>query len=329
MAESAMVTTVTLNAAMDRTLVVPNFQLGRRHRASEGVTLPGGRGVVIARALKRLGRPVIATGLAGGLNGANIVERLTAEGILNDFVRIVEPSRTSTAVIDPITGQHTEINEHGPRVNSDELDLLSEKLRYLSRASQCVVIAGSLPRDVPTDTYQRIVRQLHGKNVLAVVCTPDDTDALSLSLAAEPHLTIVEQREAEALVGHEVSSDDEFILALDEMGRRGGQYVVITTEHGCFARMRNRQMKSITYISAEHEPVEAVSELGSTDVFSAACVAQMIDDSAFVDCLTFGLAAALSNRGSLGAGVFDRGTVQKLQREIEIRELTPVPADVD
>ena len=39
-----MITTVTLNAAMDRTLVVPNFSVGRRHRASEGVTLPGGQG---------------------------------------------------------------------------------------------------------------------------------------------------------------------------------------------------------------------------------------------------------------------------------------------
>lgn len=329
MAESAMVTTVTLNAAMDRSLVVPNFQDGRRHRASESVTLPGGRGVVIARTLKRLGRPVIATGLIGGLNGANIVERLTAEGILNDFVRIVEPSRTSTAVIDPVTGVHTEINEHGPRVNPEELDLLMEKLRYLSRASKCVVIAGSLPRDIAPDTYQRIVRQLQGRDVMAVVCTPDDTDALSLALAAEPHLTIVEQREAEALVGHEVSSDDEFIIALDEMGRRGGQYVVITNEHGCYARVRNRQLKSVTYISAQHDPVEAVSELGSTDVFSAACVAAMLDDHPFIDCLTLGLATSLSNRGTLGAGVFDRGAVPKLKREVTTRELQPVPVDAD
>ena len=61
-----VILTVTLNAALDRTLRVPNFQLNLRHRASSSLSLPGGKGVNIARALKRLGQPVIATGLAGG-----------------------------------------------------------------------------------------------------------------------------------------------------------------------------------------------------------------------------------------------------------------------
>ena len=44
-----MIVTVTLNAAIDRTLLVPNFQLGQRHRASEGSTSAGGKGINIAR----------------------------------------------------------------------------------------------------------------------------------------------------------------------------------------------------------------------------------------------------------------------------------------
>ncbi|MBJ7366728.1 MAG: 1-phosphofructokinase family hexose kinase, partial [Thermoleophilia bacterium] len=109
-----MILTVTLNAALDRTLSVPNFQAGRRHRASDSLTLPGGKGVNIARALRNLGQPVIATGLAGGRTGTAIIEQLTAEGILNDFVRIGDESRTSTAVVDPTGNQQTEINEYGP-----------------------------------------------------------------------------------------------------------------------------------------------------------------------------------------------------------------------
>ena len=64
-----MILTVTLNAALDRTLSVPNFQAGRRHRASDSLTLPGGKGVNIARALRNLGMRVIATGLGGGVLG--------------------------------------------------------------------------------------------------------------------------------------------------------------------------------------------------------------------------------------------------------------------
>ena len=111
-----MIVTVTLNAALDRTVTVPNFQRGHRHRASQGLTLAGGKGINIARALKRLGAPVVATGLAGGRTGTRIVEELTAEAILNDFVRIRDESRTSTAVVDPTAPTYTEINEWGPTV---------------------------------------------------------------------------------------------------------------------------------------------------------------------------------------------------------------------
>ena len=83
-----MIITVTLNAAIDKTLAVPNFQIGRRHRSSEQRTMPGGKGVNVARSLKALGQPVIATGLAGGATGTRIIEQLTQEAILCDFVRI-------------------------------------------------------------------------------------------------------------------------------------------------------------------------------------------------------------------------------------------------
>ena len=62
-----MIITVTLNAAIDKSLSVPNFRLGRRHRTVEQRTMAGGKGVNIARALKALGQPVIATGMAGGV----------------------------------------------------------------------------------------------------------------------------------------------------------------------------------------------------------------------------------------------------------------------
>ena len=114
-----MIVTVTLNAAIDRTLTVPNFQRGQRHRASDVLTLAGGKGINIARALKRLGAPVVATGLAGGRTGTRIVEELTAEAILNDFVRIADESRTTTAVVDPTSSSYTEIVEWGPHVEPE------------------------------------------------------------------------------------------------------------------------------------------------------------------------------------------------------------------
>src|SRR6059058_4488560 len=118
-----MIITVTLNAAIDKSLSVPNFRLGRRHRTVEQRTMAGGKGVNIARTLKELGQPVIATGFAGGATGTRIVEQLTEESILNDFVRIREESRTNLSVLDPTTGEQTEINERGPSVSGKEMEL--------------------------------------------------------------------------------------------------------------------------------------------------------------------------------------------------------------
>ena len=147
-----MIITVTLNAAIDKTLAVPNFRLGRRHRAVEQTAMAGGKGVNVARALRALGQPVIATGIAGGPTGTRIVEHLTEEGILNDFVRIREESRTSTAVVDPTNGEQTEINEHGPHVTEAELELFVDKLLYLAKGAAVCVVRPAACRAASTPT---------------------------------------------------------------------------------------------------------------------------------------------------------------------------------
>src|SRR2546423_10164884 len=141
-----MIITVTLNAAIDKSLAVPNFKLGRRHRTVDQRTMAGGKGVNIARTLKALGQPVIATGFAGGATGTHIVEQLTQESILNDFVRLREESRTHTSVLDPTTRVQTEINERGPSVSEREIELFHAKLLYLASGAAIVVLAGSIPR---------------------------------------------------------------------------------------------------------------------------------------------------------------------------------------
>ena len=187
-----MIVTVTTNAALDRTLTVPVFQIGFRHRSSEVLVLAGGKGINVARTLKILEVPVVATGLAGGRTGTRIIEELTSEAILNDFVRIAHESRTSTAVVDPTAGTHTEINEWGPEVSPTELEMLMEKLHYLSRGADFVVLSGSLPRKVPTTFYADAVRDLARRDVRVVL--DSEGEPLRLAVEAGPFLVSPNQR---------------------------------------------------------------------------------------------------------------------------------------
>jgi 1-phosphofructokinase/tagatose 6-phosphate kinase len=228
-----MIITVTLNPALDKTLEVPNFTPGRRHRSLDQVTMPGGKGVNVARALKRLGQPVIATGLAGGATGTRIVEALHEESILNAFVGIREESRTNTAVLDPTTGLQTEINERGPAVSVRELELFREKLLYLAKGASICVFAGSIPRGLEPDIYAELIREVKRLGVMTVVDT--DGEPLRLAMRAEPDLVSPNELEAEELVGQEFNDLDDRVQAVVEITALGAREAIMTVREGCFA----------------------------------------------------------------------------------------------
>ncbi len=315
-----MIVTVTLNAAFARTITVPNFQRGQRHRASAGLPLAGGKGINVARALKALGVPVVATGLAGGQSGLRIVERLTGEAILNDFVRIEAESRTTTAVVDPTNQSYTEINEWGPTVNPEELELFDGKLRYLSQGASLVVFAGSLPRDVADDFYARAIHELARLSIPSALDT--EGEPLRLGIEAEPFLVTPNQAEAEALVGQEFHDDEDFVLALDQIADRGARNVVITTEGGCYALLR--EDRTIRRYRVEAPRVEAVSRVGSGDTFLAAFVAAWEAGRGHEEALREGVAAGAASTLELGAGRFDPREAVRLQAGVTVAELEQV-----
>jgi tagatose 6-phosphate kinase len=318
-----LIVTVTLNAALDRTLTVPNFQRGQRHRASQGLSLAGGKGINIARALKRLDVPVVATGLAGGRTGVRIVEELTAEAILNDFVRIADESRTSTAVVDPTGGSYTEINEWGPQVEPDELAMLLDKVDYLSRGADFVVFAGSLPRDVEDHFYAEAIRDLNRRHVRAVL--DSEGPPLRHGAEAEPFLVSPNQREAEGLVGQELNDEEDFMMALDRIAEIGARNVLITSENGCFALFREERRRLL--FRAEAPRIDPISAVGSGDVLLAGFLAARVNEEPLEGALRRAVAAGTASTLELGAGRFEPREATRLAMGVRVEELEPVPAE--
>jgi 1-phosphofructokinase family hexose kinase len=312
-----VIVTVTLNAAVDRTLTVPNFQLGHRHRASQGLTLAGGKGINVARALKRLEVPVVATGLAGGRTGTRIIEELTSEAILNDFVRIGDESRTSTAVVDPTNTSYTEINEWGPSVTEDELETLFGKLHYLSRGASMVVFSGSLPRDVEDDFYAEAIRDLTRRGVQCVL--DSEGEPLRRGVEAEPALVSPNQREAESLVGHEFNEEEDFLGALDAIAEMGARSVLVSDESGCFALVRAERRRRRFHAIAPQ--VETVSAVGAGDVLLAGYLAATFAGQTVDEALRAAVACAAASTLELGAGRFDPRDSTRLEGGVEVREL--------
>jgi 1-phosphofructokinase/tagatose 6-phosphate kinase len=314
-----MIITVTLNAAIDKTLAVPNFRLGRRHRAVEQTSMAGGKGVNVARALKALGQPVISTGFAGGPTGTRIIEHLTDEGILNDFVRIREESRTSTAVVDPTSGEQTEINEHGPHVSEQELDLFVDKLLYLAKGADICVFAGSLPRGVDAGLYGRLVEEMKGLDVVTVL--DSEGEPLRLGTRMGPDVVSPNELEAEELVGHEFSDEDDRRRAVREMIQQGARESIMTLPEGCLALLGDSERQ---LYRATLDPLEPVSSVGSGDAFLAGYAAARYSGEGTEDCLRFAVACGAESTQHFGAGVLDEREVVRLAPDVSV-ELLETP----
>jgi 1-phosphofructokinase/tagatose 6-phosphate kinase len=318
-----VIVTVTLNAAIDRTLLVPNFQLGHRHRASTSLSSAGGKGINVARALKRLGIPVVATGLAGGRTGVQLVERLTNEGLLNDFVRIRGESRTSTAVIDPTSNVYTEINEWGPEVEDHELAILGDKLAYLSRGAEFVVFSGSLPRGVDDGYYLEAIRDANRRGVPTVL--DSEGEPLRRGIEGEPYLVTPNVREAEQLVGHEFGGDEDMAAALDEIVELGARNVLITKQDGCLALFR--EDRSELRLDATVQRLEPIAKVGSGDALLAGFISARVAGKSLEDAVRGAVATGAASVLEAGAGRFDVREASRLTSLVEVRHLEPVAGE--
>jgi 1-phosphofructokinase/tagatose 6-phosphate kinase len=255
--------------------------------------------------------------------GTRIVEALTAEAILNDFVRIEGESRTSTAIVDPTGGSYTEVNEWGPHVEADELETLLEKLTYLSRGADYVIFAGSLPRGIEDGFYAEAIRELNRRGVLTVL--DSEAEPLRLGTQAEPFLVSPNEREAEGLVGQEFHDDDDFLAGLDAIAELGARNVLITRESGCWALLRSeREPRRFRVLAPRMDPVSVV---GSGDVLLAGFVAARLEERSDEDALRAAVAAGAASTMQIGAGRFEPRDAGQLVAGVNVADLEPVAGE--
>jgi len=319
-----LILTVTLNAAIDRTVAVPNFRQGHRHRAVESRNVPGGKGVNVARALNLLGKPVIATGFAGGATGQRLLEQLADESILTDFTPIAAESRSNLAVIDPTSGEQTEINERGPEVSEAEVEAFCARLNYLAGGARICVVAGTLPPGAAPELYERIVRDLRARDVMVVL--DSEGESLRCGTRAGPSVVAPNLSEAEELVGREFDDDPaDLANGLVDLVELGAENAIITRPQGCVATIGRTGERRIIEVSSE--TLDPVASVGSGDAFIAGYVAGCFDGEGQEASLRRAVACGAESTQHFGAGTIDPDGVRRLAATVDVRELE-LPARV-
>jgi len=318
-----MILTVTLNIALDRTVAVPRIALGNRHRAIDSRTVAGGKGVNIARALKSLGEPVIATGLAAGPTGARIRELLDAEEVLHHFVEVGGDSRTNLSIVDPASGEQTEVNERGPQVNPADLERFAERLAYLAGGADFCVFAGSLPPGAETGAYEDLIARLRELEVPTLLDT--DGEPMRAGLRAQPAVVAPNATEAEEAVGYEFTEPEDLFSGLARLIEMGAEEAIITTASGCVAITGDPHERTRTQATIEALPT--VASVGSGDAFLAGYVKSRRAGLSPHGCLAYGVACGAESTQHLGAGMLDPGEVGRLVDRVAV-ERVDAPASV-
>ncbi|MDI3312295.1 MAG: 1-phosphofructokinase [Thermoanaerobacterium sp.] len=203
-----MVTTVTVNPAIDRTLIVNDFRLGAVNRVSRTIIDAGGKGINVAKNLKNLGCDVTCLGFMGP-NGKYIENVLSELGIKFRFVQIKNDIRTNIKVVDEVSHTYTDINEAGPDVSYGEIEKLILSINEHADLSDVIVLSGSLLPNMDKDFYRQIIEKVNKKG--AKVILDADGDALKFGIEGKPYMIKPNIHEIRRMSEKNLESADEII----------------------------------------------------------------------------------------------------------------------
>lgn len=198
-----MIYTLTFNPALDYAVFLDRFVLGETNRTVREELTCGGKGINVSIVLHRLGVDTTALGFLAGFTGRILQSWITEFGVPSDFITL--PKGMSRINVKVKYQGETEINGTGPDITSEALEQLWGKLDAIA-AGDTLVISGSIPKSLPADIYEQILRRLAERDIRFVV---DATGSLlEKTLAYRPFLIKPNHEELGDLCGETLSPED-------------------------------------------------------------------------------------------------------------------------
>ncbi len=220
------IVTVTLNPAIDRTIMLTRFLTGSVNRSDGLQSQPGGKGVNVSRMLAGYGLASTVTGFLGKENPRPFREFLENPLIHDEFVWTEGETRVGIKIIDQSKCETTDINFPGLAPSSSDLRKCAEQLRRLARPGRWFVIAGSVPPGVGPDFLLELLALIkNGGGKIAV-----DTSGWPLQTAIETGVDLVKpnHHELAAYLGRDLPDLASRVAAAVELQARKVPHVIVS-----------------------------------------------------------------------------------------------------
>jgi len=218
-----MITTVTLNPSLDRTLLVSELTRGEVMSADAARDDPGGKGVNVARALAAHGEKPVAILPVGGSIGRALVVQLADQGVHVEAVSIKGATRANITIVEP-DGVTTKLNEPGPMLSAEEIDDVIDAVSRHAAPGGWVVVGGSLPPGVEPGIVAMVIAAAHAEGALVALDTSGD--ALAAGVAAEPELAKPNLVELLEVVGGSAETLGDAVAACQRLADLGAKSVL-------------------------------------------------------------------------------------------------------
>ena len=221
-----MITTVTMNPCIDKTLYLPALVPGQLNLVEDSRQDVAGKGVNVAVVLKELGQEVLCTGINFDGNGSLMESHLDDLGVAWDFVTAPGDIRTNIKVMDRQKNQMTEINSRGDVVDAAIIEALLTKLEGFAARSTVVSFSGRISNGADDTLYQRCIERLKPTGTKVVLDA--EGKPLRKAIDAGPYLIKPNLYELETAFNIKVATHKEAVAVCREVIRRGVQVVCVS-----------------------------------------------------------------------------------------------------
>jgi 1-phosphofructokinase len=304
-----MIFTITLNPAIDRTVLVQSVHKTDVTRVQQTFRQAAGKGINVSRVLHQLGYETIACALLGGQNGAFVSDQLKESGVPLLSVEVDGETRENIKIV-PEEGNIIELNESGPTVKvSDPMALLDMVLDQ-AHPGDAIVFTGSLPPGLPDDIYQTMIRAANDAGLVTVL----DASGNRFVHAVYATPTIIKPNRFELEEYAKRTLDDrEMSVIASELLSLGVQEIVLTLG-----------ASGARYVDAKNSyrvapiVVDAINPIGAGESFLAGYLAARVDGLAPRERLAFATAVATSSVLYEGTGPKDMTHIQHLLAQVRV-----------
>ena len=275
-----LILTITLNPAIDKSTVTDLIQPEAKQRCSDVLNEPGGGGINVSKALKKLKAESIALFPAGGHNGEKLKSLLTAEEIPFHSIDSLVETRENWVVLESETNHQFRFTFPGKSIGESVFKNLIDDIRSFSPAY--VIASGSLPPGLPVHFYGLIVKTANSVGAKCIV----DTSGPALQALKGKHAFLIKPNIGElckmlnvdSLQNNEVHDaaqqavrDGFAELIAVSMGPEGAWLVTADEKHFAAAPAVKKKstvgagdsmVAGITYMLQQQQPLQQVINFG-------------------------------------------------------------------